>query len=215
MTSCLTSASISATRRGSTLARARISRAASVGITPRRASASHTEDLDLEPDREAMLVGPQTRHLGPGVAAIIDPPPSSRAGVPEPCAPVWSETSCASDPSTMPSPAADELPLRARDARHDELRDPIARPDRARLVAQVDEHELDLAAVVRVDRSRRIEQRDAVAQRESAARPHLRLEARGSAIAKPVGTSARSSGASVERSVESRRQIAAGAPAVM
>ena len=46
---------------------------------------------------------------------------------------------------------------------------------RERLVAEIDQDRLHLAAIVAVDRARRVEHRDAVVEREAGARPHLRL----------------------------------------
>ena len=45
--------------------------------------------------------------------------------------------------------------------------------------AEIDEQHLDLAAIVAVDRARRIEHGDAVLRGEPRARTHLRLEAVG------------------------------------
>jgi hypothetical protein len=68
--------------------------------------------------------------------------------------------------------------LRARDRRYYELRDALAWHNHKRLVAQIDHDHLDLAAIVRIDRSRRIYQRQPVLQSAAAPRPHLTLESR-------------------------------------
>ncbi len=59
------------------------------------------------------------------------------------------------------------------DAREHDLRDLQAARHREWLIAEIDEDRLDLAAIVAVDRARRVQQRDAVMQRESGARTHL------------------------------------------
>jgi len=67
-----------------------------------------------------------------------------------------SETTCA---AIRPERVADrgwlgdQLPVRPRDPRHHQLRDSIAGRNRPRLRAQVHQDELDLAAVVGVDRA--------------------------------------------------------------
>src|SRR5262245_28367254 len=103
-----------------------------------------------------------------------------------------------------------DVPLDARDARDDELRDAIAGPDRVRPVAEIDECDLDLAAVVRIDRAGRVQHGHAGADGEPAPRPHLCLES--------IGESDRETGrdeAALEwsedlRLVEQRLEIAPG-----
>ena len=53
----------------------------------------------------------------------------------------------------------------------------MPRVDLEDAVAEIDQDHLDLAAIVRVDRARRVEHRDAVPQREAGARPDLALVA--------------------------------------
>src|SRR5262245_39065871 len=55
----------------------------------------------------------------------------------------------------------------------DELGDPLSAPDREGLVAMVDHDDLHFAAIIAVDRSRRIGHGYAVLQRQPGARPHL------------------------------------------
>ena len=59
----------------------------------------------------------------------------------------------------------------------DDLRDAHAARHREILVAEIDQQHLDLAAIVAVDRARRVEAGDAVLEGEAGARPHLALEA--------------------------------------
>ena len=60
---------------------------------------------------------------------------------------------------------------------HDELRDAVAAADADGGTAEVDEEDLNLAPVVGVDRTRGVEEREAVAVSETAARPDLALVA--------------------------------------
>ena len=70
----------------------------------------------------------------------------------------------------------------------------------------VDEHHFDLAAIVGVDRARRIEHRDAVLGRETRAGPDLRLVAlRAARWRSRVGTIARVPGAIVSISSDAER----------
>ena len=61
----------------------------------------------------------------------------------------------------------------------DHLRDPIAGAHRHRVGTVVHEDYADLAPIIRVDRAGRVEQRDPLTVRQAAARPNLRLVARG------------------------------------
>src|SRR5688572_20608124 len=63
----------------------------------------------------------------------------------------------------------------ARHGPHQHLRDAHAALDREGLLAEVDHRDLHFAAVVAVDRAGRVDHRDAVAGRQPAARPDLRL----------------------------------------
>lgn len=66
------------------------------------------------------------------------------------------------------------------DALHDQLRDPVAPVDPDGLVPiVVDEHDLDLTAIACVDGSRRVDDREAVAQRQTRPRVNEGGEARG------------------------------------
>src|SRR5207245_4282930 len=67
----------------------------------------------------------------------------------------------------------------ARHRRDYQLRDSLAGLGHHRILTKVDQYYPDLAAVIRVDSSRRIDQRQSLAQRAPAARPHLALEACG------------------------------------
>src|SRR5438874_11034769 len=62
--------------------------------------------------------------------------------------------------------------LRSRDGRDDELRDAPAARQLDALLAEIDEDDADLAAVVGVDRAGAVQAGDPVAQREPAARSH-------------------------------------------
>src|SRR6266850_8204168 len=55
------------------------------------------------------------------------------------------------------------------------LRDPLATPDRKRHVAMVDQEDVDLAAIIRIHRARRIQHRDAMLGGKPGTRPHLRF----------------------------------------
>src|SRR5262249_12322854 len=72
----------------------------------------------------------------------------------------------------------DFLPAHAADALDDHLRDALTAANDHRFTAQIDGDQLDLAAIVRVDRSRAIDQRYPFPERKAAARPDLRLEPR-------------------------------------
>ncbi len=61
----------------------------------------------------------------------------------------------------------------ARHCRDDKLGDPRAAHNFERLGAKVDQEHTDLAAIIRVDRARRIQDRDTAMQRDTGARPHL------------------------------------------
>ena len=54
-----------------------------------------------------------------------------------------------------------------------ELRDPRPTAHRERLAAQIRQHDLNLAAVVGIDRAGRIEHSDTVTRRKTGARSHL------------------------------------------
>src|SRR5687768_9790308 len=69
--------------------------------------------------------------------------------------------------------------------RHDQLSDPIARLDEVGFFAEVDQQHLDLAAIVLIDRARRIEHGHAVLEREPRARPDLPFAARRKLDRKP------------------------------
>ena len=73
------------------------------------------------------------------------------------------------------------------DRRDDELRDPVAAPDRERRLPVIDQDHLDLAAIVAVDGTGRVQDRDAMPGGEPGAGPHLRLVALGKMEAKPGG----------------------------
>ena len=81
--------------------------------------------------------------------------------------------------------------------RHHHLRDAVAAADLERRVAVIDEDHLDLAAIVGIDRARRIEHRHAVLGREPRTRPDLRLVALGQRDGEAGGTIARAPGAIV------------------
>ncbi|PAV74071.1 hypothetical protein WR25_14230 [Diploscapter pachys] len=68
---------------------------------------------------------------------------------------------------------------RALDGGGHDLSDPVAACDRERRVAQIDQDHLPLAAIIAVDRPRRVEAGDAVFQGKPRARTHLDLEAIG------------------------------------
>ena len=57
------------------------------------------------------------------------------------------------------------------------------------LATEVDQRHADFAAIIGIDRRRRVRQADPVLDRQSRTRPHLCLEPRGMAISSPVGTS--------------------------
>ena len=63
--------------------------------------------------------------------------------------------------------------------RRHQLRDPLAAADLERLAAEVGEDHLHLAAIIVVDRSRRVEAGDAVLERKARARTHLDFIALG------------------------------------
>src|SRR6185369_16308068 len=63
--------------------------------------------------------------------------------------------------------------------RRDELGDALAAPDRERLVAMVDDDDLQFAAIIAVDGPGRVGDRDPVLQREPRSRPDLDLVALG------------------------------------
>src|SRR5215831_7051804 len=63
------------------------------------------------------------------------------------------------------------LPEDALHRRHDELGDALAPRDRDRLAAEIGEDDLDLAAVIGIDRARAVEHGEAVAERQAGARP--------------------------------------------
>ena len=98
----------------------------------------------------------------------------------------------------------------------DQLGDPHAARDRERFAAEIDKQHLYLAAVVGIDRAGRVEHGDAVARGKPGARPHLRFVPCGSAMAMPVGTSARAPGAMVSGASGRHRgqQIEAGGGAL-
>ncbi len=73
----------------------------------------------------------------------------------------------------------DHHPAPADDGRDDELRDPHAARDRHRRVAEVGEQHHQLAAIVAVDRPRRVGDRQPVLERQPRARPDLKLVAVG------------------------------------
>src|SRR5581483_3055384 len=70
----------------------------------------------------------------------------------------------------------DFLPMDAADALHDHLRDALSASNDYRFAAEIDGDQLNLAAIVRIDRPGAIHQRHAFAQREAAPWPNLRLE---------------------------------------
>src|SRR3546814_3870395 len=55
--------------------------------------------------------------------------------------------------------------------RRDELRDPLTAPHFERLATQIGQDHLHLAAIIGVDRARRVEASDAMLQRKAGARP--------------------------------------------
>src|SRR5574338_544734 len=57
--------------------------------------------------------------------------------------------------------------------RGDDLRDPLAAPDRERLVAMVNHDDLHFSAIIAVDRARRVGHGDAMLQRQPRPRPDL------------------------------------------
>src|SRR5208283_1878619 len=57
--------------------------------------------------------------------------------------------------------------------RNDELGDPRAPDNLERLIAEIDQQHADFAAIIGIDRSRRVEDGDAVIAREPRPRPHL------------------------------------------
>src|SRR3546814_13556651 len=61
--------------------------------------------------------------------------------------------------------------------RRDELRDPLTAPHFERLATQIGQDHLHLAAIIGVDRARRVEASDAMLQRKAGARPDLHLKA--------------------------------------
>jgi hypothetical protein len=91
------------------------------------------------------------------------------------------------------------------------LRDPVPALDGHRLATQIDEKDLHLAAVIRIDGTGRVGERDAEARREPAARPDLGLQPSGTATRIPVGTAARSPG---PRTTGASMQAARSAPAL-
>jgi hypothetical protein len=74
-----------------------------------------------------------------------------------------------------------------RDRRHHQLGDPVAAPDGERLGPVVDEDHPHLAAIIGIDRTRRVEHRHPVVERQSRARPHLPLVAGRQGEREPAG----------------------------
>ena len=70
----------------------------------------------------------------------------------------------------------DFLPIHPHDPLHDHLSDPLAGLNNNRGLTQVNDDDLNLAAVVRIDGSGTIEQGHSLPERETAARPDLRFE---------------------------------------
>jgi len=92
------------------------------------------------------------------------------------------------------------------------LRDPIASVNRNRLASQVHQKDTDLPAVILVDRTRSVRQRQSVTRREPAARADFRLVACGKSDPEP-GSDRRSLTRSYdERPVDARSQIGSRAP---
>src|SRR6267142_884665 len=71
----------------------------------------------------------------------------------------------------------DFVPRDAHDRRDDELCDAHAAADGKRFATEIDQRHANLAAIVGVDRRRRVRQADAVLHGEPRPRPHLTLEA--------------------------------------
>src|SRR6202022_2328790 len=69
------------------------------------------------------------------------------------------------------------LPGDARHRRDDELGDALAARDRHRGAAEIGEDDLDLAAVIGIDRAGAVEHRDAMMEGEARTRPDLRFVA--------------------------------------
>ena len=80
-------------------------------------------------------------------------------------------------PRSVSGKRFDALEADGRDGGDDELRDAVAARDAERLAAVIDQDDFDLAAIVGVDRARRVQDGDAVLQREAGARAHLAFEA--------------------------------------
>src|SRR5690606_5239936 len=71
------------------------------------------------------------------------------------------------------------LPQGSSDRSQHELGHAVATSDDERLLAEIDQDDLELAAVVAVDRARRVRHRDAMLEREPGSRTNLDLVAVG------------------------------------
>jgi hypothetical protein len=84
------------------------------------------------------------------------------------------------EPAIAPTAVIEPLDLDnlcAGNGRDDQLCDAFAGTHRQKSLAEVDEQDFDLSAIIGVDRSRRVHQAKAFIQRASAAGPHLPFEA--------------------------------------
>jgi hypothetical protein len=118
----------------------------------------------------------------------------------------------AAAPPPGPGQLRDDFKVDPRHRRDHQLRDPIAAPDDDRLLAEIDGDDRDLAPVVGIDRAGRIEQPQTLAQRQTAARPHLPFETvrnRDRESGRNQGALARLQG---QLPVDAGAQIESGAP---
>src|SRR5436305_1958282 len=110
-----------------------------------------------------------TTNIRAALSRACPPPPTSRS------------TTWRRDPPGPPHglvEAADFLERRVLHRCRHELGNPVSARDREGRVAEIGEDHLHLAAIVAVDRARRVEAGDAVLEREARARADLDLIAR-------------------------------------
>jgi hypothetical protein len=93
------------------------------------------------------------------------------------------------------------------DGTDDELCDSLAGLDSNRLSRKVDQQDRDLAAIVRIDRSRGVRDAEALPEREPAARANLTLVSAGDRNRKPAWNKASLAGSEVERRIDGGRKV--------
>src|SRR5512135_2446591 len=174
MTSCLTFFSISLILATSKDAFFRTRARASAGIHPWRTIASIAR-ISMSSQIRNRFSSCQMAAISGRVYRSITPSPPSCPRDPNRSSPRVPE---AAFPTRGPLEFRHDLEAHPQRPGKDDLRDPVPAPYGERFLPEVREDHANLAAIVGVDRPRRVEARHAVADRQAAARPHLSLDPR-------------------------------------